>query len=238
MCSAYDIPVVPHGSGPYSYHFILSQPHSPFCECASPSSPRRSRFLVVVPELTSTLPRSRAHRHRQLGRRQVDCARLWQPLPGRARPSRRLDRRRRRAWLWPRAQPGRRPHPERALPRAEPGQGPVTHRRRAARRQAAAAHGGQDQRRQRHWRALDLERTFPFVSPLGSFLSSSSSVVVVRLPALYSSLSRFLGSSSRETRLARPGRAGKSRTVRFVFLRVRRGDGTAQGRAERVRAKG
>jgi len=60
MCSAYDIPVVPHGSGPYSYHFILSQPHSPFCECASPSSPRRSRFLVVVPELTSTLSLARA----------------------------------------------------------------------------------------------------------------------------------------------------------------------------------
>ncbi|EJU03623.1 mandelate racemase/muconate lactonizing enzyme family protein [Dacryopinax primogenitus] len=32
MASAYDIPVVPHGSGPYSYHFIMSQAHSPFCE--------------------------------------------------------------------------------------------------------------------------------------------------------------------------------------------------------------
>ncbi|KAK4046571.1 hypothetical protein OIO90_006522 [Microbotryomycetes sp. JL221] len=32
QAAAYDIPVVPHGSGPYSYHFILSQPHSPFCE--------------------------------------------------------------------------------------------------------------------------------------------------------------------------------------------------------------
>ncbi|KAL7411642.1 L-rhamnoate dehydratase-like protein [Mrakia frigida] len=32
MAAAYDIPVVPHGSGPYSYHFIISQPHSPFCE--------------------------------------------------------------------------------------------------------------------------------------------------------------------------------------------------------------
>ncbi|MHB8575092.1 MAG: L-rhamnonate dehydratase [Dehalococcoidia bacterium] len=32
MASAYDIPVVPHGSGPYSYHFVLSQPGSPFCE--------------------------------------------------------------------------------------------------------------------------------------------------------------------------------------------------------------
>jgi L-rhamnonate dehydratase len=24
MAAAYDIPVVPHGSGPYSYHFVLS----------------------------------------------------------------------------------------------------------------------------------------------------------------------------------------------------------------------
>ncbi|KAM0748396.1 racemase [Meredithblackwellia eburnea MCA 4105] len=32
QAAAYDIPVVPHGSGPYSYHFIMSQSHSPFCE--------------------------------------------------------------------------------------------------------------------------------------------------------------------------------------------------------------
>lgn len=32
MAAAYDIPVVPHGSGPYSYHFVISQPHSPFVE--------------------------------------------------------------------------------------------------------------------------------------------------------------------------------------------------------------
>jgi len=32
MASAYDIPVVPHGSGPYSYHFVITQPHCPFCE--------------------------------------------------------------------------------------------------------------------------------------------------------------------------------------------------------------
>lgn len=30
--SAYDIPVVPHGSGPYSYHFVISQTNAPFCE--------------------------------------------------------------------------------------------------------------------------------------------------------------------------------------------------------------
>lgn len=32
MAAAYDIPVVPHGSGPYSYHFVIAQPHSPFVE--------------------------------------------------------------------------------------------------------------------------------------------------------------------------------------------------------------
>jgi L-alanine-DL-glutamate epimerase-like enolase superfamily enzyme len=30
--AAYDVPVVPHGSGPYSYHFVMSQTNSPFCE--------------------------------------------------------------------------------------------------------------------------------------------------------------------------------------------------------------
>ena len=32
MAAAYDIPVVPHGSGPYSYHAIMSFPQSDFCE--------------------------------------------------------------------------------------------------------------------------------------------------------------------------------------------------------------
>ncbi|KAK4171507.1 putative dehydratase [Triangularia setosa] len=32
MASAYDIPVVPHASGPYSYHFVISQPNTPFQE--------------------------------------------------------------------------------------------------------------------------------------------------------------------------------------------------------------
>ena len=32
MAAAYDIPVVPHGSGAYSYHFVVTQPHCPFCE--------------------------------------------------------------------------------------------------------------------------------------------------------------------------------------------------------------
>lgn len=32
MASAYDIPVVPHASGPYSYHFVVSQSNTPFHE--------------------------------------------------------------------------------------------------------------------------------------------------------------------------------------------------------------
>ncbi|KAL8810277.1 MAG: hypothetical protein Q9223_006387 [Gallowayella weberi] len=32
MAAAYDIPVVPHASGSYSYHFVISQPNSPFQE--------------------------------------------------------------------------------------------------------------------------------------------------------------------------------------------------------------
>jgi L-rhamnonate dehydratase len=35
--SAYDIPVVPHGSGPYSYHFIASQTGPAFCEYVAAS---------------------------------------------------------------------------------------------------------------------------------------------------------------------------------------------------------
>ena len=42
QAAAYDIPVIPHGSGPYSYHFIASQPHSPFCEYIAASPDGRS----------------------------------------------------------------------------------------------------------------------------------------------------------------------------------------------------
>ena len=35
--SAYDVPVIPHGSGPYSYHFITSQPGPAFCEYVAAS---------------------------------------------------------------------------------------------------------------------------------------------------------------------------------------------------------
>jgi L-rhamnonate dehydratase len=38
MAAAYDIPVAPHGSGGYSYHFVQSQPHIPFCEYVNMSA--------------------------------------------------------------------------------------------------------------------------------------------------------------------------------------------------------
>jgi L-rhamnonate dehydratase len=40
--SAYDIPVIPHGSGPYSYHFIASQTGTPNCEYVAASADGRS----------------------------------------------------------------------------------------------------------------------------------------------------------------------------------------------------
>jgi L-rhamnonate dehydratase len=40
--SAYDIPVIPHGSGPYSYHFIASQTAAPLCEYVAASADGRS----------------------------------------------------------------------------------------------------------------------------------------------------------------------------------------------------
>ena len=40
--SAYDIPVVPHGSGPYSYQFIASQTGTAFCEYVAASADGRT----------------------------------------------------------------------------------------------------------------------------------------------------------------------------------------------------
>jgi L-alanine-DL-glutamate epimerase-like enolase superfamily enzyme len=40
--AAYDVPVVPHGSGPYSYHFVMSQPNSPYCEYVANSADGKS----------------------------------------------------------------------------------------------------------------------------------------------------------------------------------------------------
>ena len=40
--SAYDIPVIPHGSGPYAYHFIASQTNAPLCEYVAASADGKS----------------------------------------------------------------------------------------------------------------------------------------------------------------------------------------------------
>ena len=40
--SAYDVPVIPHGSGPYSYHFITSQTGPAFCEYVAASPDGRN----------------------------------------------------------------------------------------------------------------------------------------------------------------------------------------------------
>lgn len=50
MAAAYDIPVVPHGSGAYSYHFVMSQPHSPFVEYIN-TSPNADEILPVFGDL-------------------------------------------------------------------------------------------------------------------------------------------------------------------------------------------
>lgn len=42
QAAAYDIPVIPHGSGPYSYHFIASQPGEALCEYVAASPDGRS----------------------------------------------------------------------------------------------------------------------------------------------------------------------------------------------------
>ncbi|KAH9863913.1 hypothetical protein J1614_009846 [Plenodomus biglobosus] len=50
MASAYDIPVVPHASGPYSYHFVVTQPQSPFQEYLA-NSPDGKSVLPVFGDL-------------------------------------------------------------------------------------------------------------------------------------------------------------------------------------------
>ncbi len=44
--STLDIPVIPHGSGPYSYHFIASQTAEPLCEYVASSADGRSILPV------------------------------------------------------------------------------------------------------------------------------------------------------------------------------------------------
>ena len=61
--SAYDIPVVPHGSGPYSYHFIASQTGPAFCEYVAASPDGRSNSSRV---------RRALHRGRPAAKRQAE----------------------------------------------------------------------------------------------------------------------------------------------------------------------
>jgi L-rhamnonate dehydratase len=42
QAAAYDLPIIPHGSGPYAYHFIGSQPNLPLCEYVAASPDGRS----------------------------------------------------------------------------------------------------------------------------------------------------------------------------------------------------
>ena len=50
MASAYDIPVVPHGSGAYSYHYVITQPHTPFCEYVN-MSPHGDALVPVFGDM-------------------------------------------------------------------------------------------------------------------------------------------------------------------------------------------
>jgi L-alanine-DL-glutamate epimerase-like enolase superfamily enzyme len=50
MASAYDIPVVPHASGPYSYHFVVSQSNCPFQEYLA-NSPDGKSVMPVFGDL-------------------------------------------------------------------------------------------------------------------------------------------------------------------------------------------
>ena len=50
MASACDIPVVPHASGPYSYHFVVSQSNSPFQEYLA-NSPDGKSVMPVFGDL-------------------------------------------------------------------------------------------------------------------------------------------------------------------------------------------
>ena len=50
MAAAYDLPVVPHASGPYSYHFVVSQHNCPFQEYLA-NSPDGKTVLPVFGDL-------------------------------------------------------------------------------------------------------------------------------------------------------------------------------------------
>jgi L-rhamnonate dehydratase len=55
MAAAYDLPVVPHASGPYSYHFVVSQSNSPFQEYLA-NSPDGKSVMPVFGDLFENEP--------------------------------------------------------------------------------------------------------------------------------------------------------------------------------------
>lgn len=55
MAASYDIPVVPHASGPYSYHFVISQPNTPYQEYLA-NSPDGKSVLPVFGDLFTDEP--------------------------------------------------------------------------------------------------------------------------------------------------------------------------------------
>ncbi|RMD42727.1 hypothetical protein DV735_g2457, partial [Chaetothyriales sp. CBS 134920] len=55
MAAAFDIPVIPHASGPYSYHFVVSQHNSPFQEYLA-NSPDGKSVLPVFGDMFSNEP--------------------------------------------------------------------------------------------------------------------------------------------------------------------------------------
>jgi L-rhamnonate dehydratase len=61
MAAAYDIPVVPHGSGAYSYHYLITQPYVQFGEYIN-ISPGGDRLVPVFGDMFSgdPLPRDGA----------------------------------------------------------------------------------------------------------------------------------------------------------------------------------
>ena len=51
MASAYDIPVIPHGSGPYSYHLQIAFPNCPMAELIMAGSPKANEIKPLFGDL-------------------------------------------------------------------------------------------------------------------------------------------------------------------------------------------
>eukprot|EP01083_Nonionella_stella_P190307 704821_1 len=51
MASAYDIPVIPHGSGPYSYHLQIAFPNCPMTELIMAGAPNADRIAPIFGNL-------------------------------------------------------------------------------------------------------------------------------------------------------------------------------------------